>query len=304
MSYQDDFSEFEEKMITLARAVRGAQGKDTSLFVLAAVIRRLRRLLAAMEHERDWAVMDFLDGWPGTESGYNNLEDRGGIYSRPQDHDRYEQTGEMKVVPGYGPQWVEENVGLMPIVPFKDRDTNEYAYTKALSNAREIMERAYKEADDGSPAGPSYGGNQVVTEDQLLTYYHRGLEHQAEIDLQEARQRAWDEAQAKRDQEEAEKRMPKEGWSIFDWDTGEWVGSCTNQQYKEWTRAPYYQGQPGPPDEPLLVSREDPSEFIERGWRRDSRKVKQGRKWVNTLSEGYCPPDQRAVRVGQNELTP
>jgi len=69
MSYQDDFKEFEEKMITLARAVRGAQGKDTSLFVLAAVIRRLRRLLAAMEHERDWAVMDFLDGWPGTEAG-------------------------------------------------------------------------------------------------------------------------------------------------------------------------------------------------------------------------------------------
>jgi hypothetical protein len=301
MTYQDDLKEIEDKMIGLARTMRGAQGKDRSLFVLSATVRRLRRLLRAMEHELDWAVTDFLDGWPGTPEGYNSLE-RGMIFNRPSDHDRYEQDGSLQVVDG-APEWVEENTTPIPAKLFKDRDTNEYAYSKALKNAKEIMERGYKEADDASQAvAYSYSSTQVVTEDQLLTWYHRGRGHQDEIALKEARQRVWDESEAQHAQEQAEARMPKEGWSIFDWETGERVGPATNQQYMEWTRRPSYEGQPGPPDEPILISREDPSEFIERGWRRDSRKVKEGRKWVHKLSAPYSPPDQRPVRVGQNEL--
>jgi hypothetical protein len=296
MTYQDDFAEFEQKMFTLARTMRGAVGKDRSLFLLAATVRRLRRLLRAMEHELDWAVMDFLDGWPGTEAGYNSLE-RGMIFNRPYDSDRYEQIGHLERIPGYNtPQWVEENKGLLEIVPFKDRDITENSYTKALKHAKDVMEAGYREADKESPAVVSYQATQTVTENQLLTWYQRGRDHQREID----RAALYREQAQQREAEQLRQRQPAEGWSLFDWTTGERIGPATLEQVTAFQKLV-----DAGKDEPLLVSTKDPTEIsYEWGWRQGMDRVKEGRKWVTRLiGPHHRPSIDRPVRVGQNELS-
>lgn len=299
MSYRDDFKEIEDKMIDLARTMRGAQGKDKSLFVLAACVRRTRRLLAALEHERDYAVTDFLDGWPGTEEGYNSL-DRAFIW-RPHDYDRFEEVEHYERMEGYeGVQYNPKRGKRLEIIPFKDRDVNSTTYSNALRHAKDIVEKAYQEADEDSSAVKySYGANQTVTEDQLLTYYQRGREHQDEVVQAAERQAHWNRVQAERAAKEKEGRVPEEGWSIFDWTTGERVGPATVEQvaaFKDTLEAS---------DEPVLVSTKDPAEVTHVGWRRTLLRVKQGRKWGYEQSGPMYHSDvERPVRVGRNELQP